>query len=350
MITKSEYEIKKNWHDTDSVPMVTIRCTAYNHEKYIERALDSFLEQDTTFPFEILVHDDASTDCTAEIIRRYEELYPNIVKPIYEKENQYSKKDGSLRRIMDRATYGKYVALCEGDDYWCDPKKLQRQWEFMEQHPDCSMCVHNSYFRYLDQKGNDKTFNQWKELHRLTPEDVFFGWFVHTSSYFYNNKYDFYPAFRARYCSGDYAQLTLALQYGEVYCLPEVMSVYNAGNQAGITALNNSRGYEYHLNTIRSRITYLNEYDKYSNGKFHTIVKARIAEDTMKISETMEELVSAAKDMVKSTYYTNVLLKQDGLARIKTIWKYQGYLCGHLWLFSVKMRHRQKKRQLENKK
>lgn len=349
MITKSEYEIKKNWHDTDSVPMVTIRCTAYNHEKFIERALDSFLEQDTTFSFEILVHDDASTDRTAEIIRRYEELYPSIVKPIYEKENQYSKKDGSLRRILDAATRGKYAALCEGDDYWCDPKKLQRQWEFMEQNPDCSMCVHNTYFHYIDQKENDKTFNQWNELHKLTPEDVFFGWFVHTSSYFYNNKYDFYPPFRARYWSGDYAQLTLALQYGEVYCLPEVMSVYNAGNRAGITALNNCRGYEYHLNTIRSRITYLEEYDKYSNGKFHTAVKARIAEDTMKVSENTEELVSSAKDMVKSTYYTNVLLKQGLLARIKAIWKYQGYVCGSLWVLSVKMRHRQKKHQLENK-
>lgn len=96
--------------------------------------------QKTNFRFEAVVHDDASTDGTADIIREYAEKYPDIIKPIYETENQYSKKDGSLGRIMDAACTGKYIAMCEGDDYWTDPLKLQKQVDFLETHLECSMC------------------------------------------------------------------------------------------------------------------------------------------------------------------------------------------------------------------
>lgn len=118
------------------VPLVTIRCLTYNHEPYIRQCLEGFVMQQTNFRFEAIVHDDASTDGTAAIIKEYAEKYPNIIKPIFETENQYSKRDGSLRRIMDSHTRGKYVAMCEGDDYWIDPLKLQKQVDFLESHPD----------------------------------------------------------------------------------------------------------------------------------------------------------------------------------------------------------------------
>lgn len=117
--------------------MVTIRCCAYNQEPYIRECLEGFVKQQTSFRFEAIVHDDASTDGTAAIIREYAEKYPNIIRPILEKENQYSKHDGSLRRIMDEHMHGKYVAFCEGDDCWTDPLKLQKQVDYMEAHPDC---------------------------------------------------------------------------------------------------------------------------------------------------------------------------------------------------------------------
>lgn len=122
--------------------MVTIRCIAYNHEQYIRQCLEGFIMQKTNFRFEAIVHDDASTDKTADIIREYAEKYPNIIKPIFETENQYSKHDGSLRRIMDAHTHGKYVALCEGDDYWIDPLKLQKQVDYLEDHPDVVYSCH----------------------------------------------------------------------------------------------------------------------------------------------------------------------------------------------------------------
>lgn len=123
-------------------PLVSIRCLVYNHKPYLRQCLDGFVMQQTTFPFEAIVHDDASTDGSAAIIREYAEKYPDIIKPIYETENQYRK--GTTGRIMDAAMHpnSKYIALCEGDDYWTDPHKLQIQVDFLESHPDYSLTVH----------------------------------------------------------------------------------------------------------------------------------------------------------------------------------------------------------------
>ena len=125
--------------------MVTILCLVYNHESYIRQCLEGFVMQKTNFRFEAIVHDDASTDGTAAIIREYAEKYPDIIKPIFETENQYSKGDGSLGRIMTAHTHGKYVAICEGDDYWIDPLKLQRQVDFLEGNPEYVLTYTGAY-------------------------------------------------------------------------------------------------------------------------------------------------------------------------------------------------------------
>jgi len=127
---------------SDIQPMVSIACLAYNHGKYIRDTLDGFLMQKTTFPVEILIHDDASADNTAEIIREYEARHPNLFKVIYQTENQYSK--GNKPAILNRGrAKGKYVALCEGDDYWTDPLKLQKQVDFLEVNENYSMACSN---------------------------------------------------------------------------------------------------------------------------------------------------------------------------------------------------------------
>lgn len=139
--------------------MVSIRCAVYNHEKYIRDCLDGFVMQKTNFRFEAIVHDDASTDNTASIIKEYAEKYPDIIKPIYETENQYSKHDGSIRRIMDVEMRGKYIAMCEGDDYWTDPLKLQKQVDFMENNLEVGLCCSKSVVfvdednEYKEEKG-----------------------------------------------------------------------------------------------------------------------------------------------------------------------------------------------------
>lgn len=154
MITRTQNQIMQDWGgDNFETPLVSIRCITYNHEPYIAQALDGFLMQKTDFPFEVIVHDDASTDKTADIIREYEKKYPKIIKPIYETENQWSKHDGSLGRIVYSACKGKYIAECEGDDYWIDENKLQIQVDFLEHNPEYGLCYTKVKSFYQDTKS-----------------------------------------------------------------------------------------------------------------------------------------------------------------------------------------------------
>ena len=159
----------------DSRPlMVTIQCCTYNHENYIRQCLDGFIMQKTNVRFEAIVHDDASTDGTASIIHEYAEKYPDIIKPIYETENQYSKRDGSLTRIMDEHTHGKYIAICEGDDYWIDPLKLQKQVDILEENCNIGLCYTDAYIynqsKSVLRKRNDRReYINTKALFRHNP-------------------------------------------------------------------------------------------------------------------------------------------------------------------------------------
>ena len=134
-------------------PLVSISCITYNHAPYIRQCLEGFITQKTNFAYEVLIHDDASTDGTSEIIQEYENKYPDIIKPIYESENQYHKgvPIGSEVWNVPRAQ-GKYIALCEGDDYWTDPNKLQKQVDYMEQHPEIDLCCTASK-KYVQKTG-----------------------------------------------------------------------------------------------------------------------------------------------------------------------------------------------------
>ena len=156
--------------NNDQSPIVvSIVSLAYNHAKYIRQCLDGFIMQKTNFAFEVLIHDDASTDGTANIIRDYELKYPNIIKPIYQTENQYQKGVAIGATYLYPRVQGKYIAECEGDDYWTDPFKLQKQVDFMEQHPDYGLCYSKVKMHYEAMSiqhrieewgGNAETFNE----------------------------------------------------------------------------------------------------------------------------------------------------------------------------------------------
>lgn len=165
--------------------MVTVQCLTYNHAAYIRQCLDGFLMQKTTFKFEVLVHDDASTDGTTEILKEYVSKYPDIIKPIVETENQYGKIGFSgIFALMNQRSKGKYIAFCEGDDYWIDPLKLQKQVDFLESHPDYGMIY--TAFDRVDVNGNtivnDKQLN--RQLNRSKSGwlfyDLILGNFIQT--------------------------------------------------------------------------------------------------------------------------------------------------------------------------
>ncbi|MDR0509835.1 MAG: glycosyltransferase [Rikenellaceae bacterium] len=121
-------------------PLVSICCITYNQAEYLRRALDGFLAQQCDFAFEVILHDDASTDGTTDMVREYAARYPEIVRAVYQSENQYRTLGLALQyHYVFPLVRGKYIAICEGDDYWNDPSKLQQQVDFLEEHPDYGM-------------------------------------------------------------------------------------------------------------------------------------------------------------------------------------------------------------------
>lgn len=231
MIEITEEQIMQNWDNVDK-PLVSIKCLAYNHEKYISQALDGFLMQKTNFPFEVIVHDDASTDRTADIIHEYESKFPKIIKPIYEAENQYSKPDGKLSKIMSKACTGKYIAHCEGDDYWIDENKLQIQVNFLESNSDFVLCFHNvKIFDETKQKLFDDFIT--RDVSAITDiYELSKGNYIHTPSVMHINDSRIEDLFHKLIPieAGDYPKWMLLSQYGKIRKYSECMAVYRYGN------------------------------------------------------------------------------------------------------------------------
>lgn len=208
--------------------LVSIICNTYNHEAYIRDALDSFLIQKTNFQFEILIHDDASTDKTADIIKEYEKKYPEIVKPIYQKENQYSQGIECMVVWQYPRVSGKYIAICEGDDYWTDPFKLQKQVDVLEENTNIDICAHTADIINCSTK---KRIRKIAPLHKnsiIPVERVIAGGggFVATNSLMYRaSLIKGMPEFVRRY-HYDYAiQIYGSLRGGMLY-LKDDMSAY----------------------------------------------------------------------------------------------------------------------------
>lgn len=166
-------------------PLVSICCIAYNQAPFIRECLDGFLMQETDFAFEVLIHDDASTDGTTEIIKEYEKKYPNIIKPIYETENQWQKgRIGSVVFNFPRIE-GKYVALCEGDDYWTDPLKLQKQVDFLDTHKAYSLVFHPVHVFFENNEQNDEIFPTTSNAKYFTIKNLLRKNYIQTNSVMY---------------------------------------------------------------------------------------------------------------------------------------------------------------------
>src|SRR5690554_6114331 len=147
---RKEHEILDSWTVEKQDCLVSIMCITYNHADFIGMAINSFLEQETNFPIEIWIHDDASTDGTRELIEFYQKKYPNIINTVLQSENQYSQGKRASQILKDKCR-GKYVAFCEGDDFWCDTTKLQKQVEYLESNPNVVISGHDAFI--IDTSG-----------------------------------------------------------------------------------------------------------------------------------------------------------------------------------------------------
>lgn len=238
-------------------PKVAIRCITYNHEPYIRDALEGFVMQKTSFPFVAVVHDDASTDGTADIIREYAEKYPDIIKPLYETENQYSKGDGSMSRMMNQAvldTGAKYVALCEGDDYWTDPLKLQKQVDFLETHPDYSMVFSNATAHWEDNRYPDKQIVQINVSREIFPIEIFKGLRIPTASVVIHSSVFQSPIYKGcmqlkQIPFGDIQLFIACGHIGRIWYLSELVSFYRKHDNGACAAFEKNQ-----LPHIRGRI------------------------------------------------------------------------------------------------
>lgn len=247
-----------------STPLVTIRCLVYNHEPYLRQCLDGFVMQKTNFPFEAIVHDDASTDRSAEIILEYAERYPDIIKPIFETENQYSKGDGSLTRIMNAHTRGKYVAMCEGDDYWIDPYKLQKQVDFLEGNPEYGMCYTN-FNIYYQQTGRTRyslftTEPDHFPMYYSSPEDfVLAGGYVCPPSWLIRKKY--WPQIKSQCIDGTFALFISLLCVTKVHAMSDVTTVYRILEESATQSKDSKKLYHRRKELLKLKLNMIGEFN-----------------------------------------------------------------------------------------
>ena len=219
--------------------VVSVACITYNHAPYIRQCLEGFLLQKTNFPIEIIVHDDASTDGTDDIIREYALKYPELFKVILQEENQYSKGVDVLSLVFERSA-GKYIAFCEGDDYWTDPLKLQKQVDFLENNPDYVMCSHNYSFLFMNEMKRVsyvETIGRDYSLESLTKGE----WLYQPLTLMFRSQ-TLWESEILRYTSIiDNILLYNLLKRGGGYCMPDDMGVYRVHSNGVWSGINQER-------------------------------------------------------------------------------------------------------------
>ncbi len=261
----------------ESVATVTVVCIAYNQAKYIRQCMESIVSQKTDFPFELLIHDDCSTDGTTEIIREFEQNYPDIVKPLYEEENQYKKGNVMPSYLVLPHVKGEYVAFCEGDDYWDDPLKLQKQYDALQANPDCHMCVHR--VKTVWENGEDAGISIPKKFSgtQTIPSKTFIrsveDFQFHLLSFFFRGDdirayIQDLPTFAKLADVSDECYELYFGNLGNVYFIDETMASHRAGS---IGCWNSRNQDEKRVKHHERMIAAMEAYDTYTQGNYHDV-------------------------------------------------------------------------------
>jgi glycosyltransferase involved in cell wall biosynthesis len=238
-------------------PLVSVFCAVFNQDKHISQCLDGFIMQETNFDFEVIVQDDASTDNTAKIISDYAKQYDYIV-PVFHKINKYARGENINEYFFNNAK-GKYLAFCEGDDYWTDPYKLQKQVDFLEANPDYSICFHDILI-LKDEKLVDEFIIKREKKDTYTIQDFEKGNFIYTPSVMYKHNPDVFNLIKNinKDIIGDFIVHIAYANFGKIKRLDEKMAVYRFGSGLWSTQAENLEKKRIMFNTIRMAAFMLN--------------------------------------------------------------------------------------------
>jgi len=261
-------------------PGVTVYCLAFNHADYIGQTLQGFLDQETDFPFHVIVHDDCSTDNTRAVIERYVAKRPEMFTTIFQEENQFSKMGiGIIRNFIYPQIETEYTCTCEGDDYWSDPHKLQLQYDYMQAHPECSMCVHNTACIAFDGTDLNRLISTETTDRDYTADDVIsscgHGLF-HTSSHLYRTQLHWeMPDYYRVPGVGDYPQSIYLATRGYIHYIARTMSAYRM-SVPGSWSDRVQNHADRLLNHLRELIIMLESIDLHTGGAYHTAAQFAI--------------------------------------------------------------------------
>lgn len=261
--------------------LVSVFCLAYNHEKFIRETMEGFLMQRTDFGFEVLIHEDASTDGTADILRYYESMYPDKIRVVYEDINRYKTGVDYFYDILLPLSKGKYIACCEGDDAWIDEDKLQLQVDYMEAHPDCTLIGHKAYLQYpyTWDKVRDHRAMGYRYEGVVPYEDIFQKWEIPTSSFlFRKSTYVKMPKFFMEAPTGDEPLEFYLAGEGYIYFLNRVMSVYNKMASDSWTVKFLESGFDRMAHYYGGYIKLFKDIDAYTGYKRHEFFEDCIRE------------------------------------------------------------------------
>ncbi len=256
---------------------VSICCITYNQAPYIRDALEGFVRQKTNFSYEILIHDDASTDGTAEIIREYASRFPEMIRPILQMENQYSKGIESVSAIYNfpRAR-GRYIAMCEGDDYWTDEEKLQKQVDYLDAHPGCSLVFHSARVEVVGKAITERQMRPYRKSRKVLPEEIIdkTSGYATASLMFRKSMVEQLPDFYMNAPIADIPLQLLAAEAGWAYYMDAPMCVYRLGGAASWTTLMKQGNYEEKQRRYAENMRAMDQgFDGYSGGRRHEVVE-----------------------------------------------------------------------------
>ena len=254
--------------------LVSVYCMTYNHADTVSKTIESILSQKTDFAFELIIHDDASTDGTAEIVREYEKNHPDIIRAILQTENQY-RKCNIYKQHMNPAAKGRYVAVCEGDDYWTDDLKLQKQLDYMIANSDCTMCFHA--VQQLSGDGELTVVRPLKQSGKVFTQQIIKrgGLFCPTVSLvFRRDVVENWPQFREMADVYDYPLQILSSLMGSVFYIDEVMGVYRFAVKDSWTAQRQNVTDYTHL---ENETEWVNKLDEFTNGRYKDAINYHLA-------------------------------------------------------------------------